>query len=220
MKLDLHIHSRYSRDASASPLDIVRRCKSVGMDGMAITDHNEIKGSLEAYAVAEAAGVVIVRGVEVSAIEGHILALGVGELVPRGLPAKETVERIHAAGGIAVAAHPGRFPSGVGLKRANTMDFDAIEVLNGGSSRRSNSHAKAIAVGRGLPMTGGSDAHGIEDVGKAWTEVDGVFTEEEVIRAISAGRCAVGGRSRTSAEGVRYSWEVFVEWLRGDLRRI
>ncbi len=220
MKLDLHIHSGYSRDASASAAEIVKRCKSLGLGGIAITDHNEIKGSLEAHALAASEGIVVVRGVEVSATEGHVLALGVGELIPRGLPVRETVDKIRAAGGVAVAAHPGRFPSGVGIKRAMTMDFDAIEVLNGGSSRRSNRRANAVAEHRRLAVTAGSDAHGIEQMGKAWTVVEDAVSEEDVVAAIERGKCSVGGRSRTASEGARYSFETLVEWMRGDLRRL
>jgi predicted metal-dependent phosphoesterase TrpH len=220
MKLDLHIHSGYSRDASATAAEIVRRCKSVGLGGLAITDHNEIKGSLEAYAIAKAEGIIVVRGIEVSADEGHILALGVREPIPRNLPLQETVDRIRAAGGLAVAAHPGRFPSGIGMKRAMAMDFDAIEVLNGGSSKRSNSRAMAVAMSRRLPATGGSDAHEVGQAGKAWTVVEGASSEDDVIDAISKGKCTVGGRSRTAGEGARYSLETFAEWLRGDLRRL
>jgi predicted metal-dependent phosphoesterase TrpH len=220
MKLDLHIHSAYSRDASASAVDIVRKCKSFGLDGLAITDHNEIKGSLEAFAIAASEGVVVVRGVEISAIEGHVIALGVKELIPRGLSVHDTVDTIRAAGGIAIAAHPGRFPSGIGMKRAMGMDFDAIEILNGGSSKRSNSRARAVAERRKLPVTAGSDAHSIEQVGKAWTVFESSSNEDDVIQAIAHGRCSVGGRSRTAGEGARYSIETLVEWLRGDLRKL
>ncbi len=220
MKFDLHIHSAYSRDASASAVEIVRRCKSIGLDGLAITDHNEIKGALEASKLAASEGIIVIRGVEVSAQEGHVLALGVGEIIPKGLPVSATVERVRAAGGIAVAAHPGRFPSGVGMKRAMALDFDAIETLNGGSSGRSNARARKLAEHRGLPVTGGSDAHGIEQAGKAWTVLDGANSEDDVIQAISAGRCSAGGRSRTAGEGARYSFETFIEWIRGDLRRL
>ena len=220
MKFDLHIHSAYSRDASASAIEIVRKCKSLGLDGLAITDHNEIKGALEAAKVATAEGIIVVRGVEVSAEEGHVLALGVGELIPKGLSVADTVQRIRAAGGIAVAAHPSRFPSGIGAKRTMALDLDAIEVLNGGSSRRSNARAREMAEHRGLPGVGGSDAHGIEQAGKAWTEIDAASSEEGVIQAIRAGKCTVGGRSRTVSEGVLYSLETFVEWIRGDLRRL
>ena len=220
MKLDLHVHTGYSRDATPSAIEIVKRCKSIGLDGVAITDHNEIKGSLEAYSVAASEGVVVVRGVEVSAKEGHVLALGIGELVPRGLPLRDTVDKIRAAGGVAVAAHPGRFPSGMGIERARVVDVDAIEVLNGGTSSHTNTLARAVAEHKGVAMTGGSDAHGIGELGKAWTIVEDASSEEDVIRAIEQSKCSVGGRSRTVSEGYRYSIETLVEWLKGDLKRL
>ena len=220
MKIDLHIHSDYSRDASGSPKDILRQCRSIGLDGVAITDHNAIKGSLEAFSIAKEEGVIVVRGVEVSALEGHVLALGVGDLVPRDLPVEETINRIHASGGICVAAHPKRFPSGIGLDLTRDAKFDAIEIVNGGSSSSSNKRAKRVADRKRTAVTAGSDAHALDQVGRAYTIIDGVDSEDDVLEAIRKGMTSVGGRSRTGTEGLRYSWETFVEWLRGDFRRL
>jgi len=220
MKFDMHIHSTYSRDASASPRDILDHAKRIGLDGIAITDHNAIDGSLEARALSKEFGLTVVRGVEISAQEGHVLAYGMGELVPKGLPMAETTERIRAAGGIAVAAHPKRFPSGVGLELARAGKFDAIEVLNGGSSRRGNRLAKRVADDLKCPVTAGSDAHELDQVGKAYTVVDGASSEDGVIASISKGLSSPGGRSRSRGEGVVYSLETLVEWLRGDFRRL
>jgi hypothetical protein len=220
MRFDLHIHSSYSRDASATPAEIVAFARKIGLDGLAITDHNAIKGSLEARAVAQEAGIVLVRGVEVSAREGHVLAYGVSELVPKGLPMTDTIERIRSSGGIAVAAHPKRFPSGMGLAIARTGKFDAIEVLNGGNSGRSNASAMSLAESIRSSVTAGSDAHELVQVGKAFTIVDGVSCEDDVIASISKGLTSAGGRSRTRREGFVYSMETLVEWLRGDLKRL
>lgn len=220
MKLDLHIHSSYSRDASAPPKEILGRCAELGLGGLAITDHNSIEGSLQARAIAREHGLVLVRAVEVSAAEGHVLAYGVGELVPRGLSVADTIDRVHAQGGVAVAAHPKRFPSGVGLELAGTAPFDAIEVLNGGSSRRSNARARKIAEQKHSPVTAGSDAHALDQVGKAYSVIEGCGSEDEVLEAIRKGGVSIGGRSRSTGEGIVYSFETLVEWLRGDLRRL
>jgi len=220
MNLDLHIHSTYSRDGTASPEDIIRRCTHAGLSGCAITDHNAIGGSLKAHSFARNQSLVIVRGVEVSAQEGHVLAYGVNELIPRGLAVEETVIRIRDAGGIAVAPHPHRFPSGIGIGLAREHDFDAIEILNGGSSARSNALARSIAESRRSPVTGGSDAHTIDQVGKAFTVLDSASSEEEVIEAVRKGMARVGGRSRSRREGLAYSVETFIEWVKGDLRRL
>lgn len=220
MRLDLHVHSARSRDGTASPRDIVRRCRQLGLAGLAITDHNDIEGSLAAHALGRADGLLVVTGVEVSSSEGHVLAYGVRELIPRGLTAAETVERIGAAGGVAVAAHPRRFPSGVGLRLAERVAFDAVEVLNGGSSSMANRAALRMVEGLGKAKTGGSDAHRLEEVGRAYTEAEGVFTEEQIIESIRKGATTVGGRSRTLKEGAVYSIETTVEWLRGGMNRL
>lgn len=220
MKLDLHIHSAYSRDGSSTPEQIVHRCKELGLGGFAVTDHNSIKGSLEAVELARAEGLVAVRGVEVSTIEGHVLAYGVPELIPRDLSIQATIDRIHDAGGLAVAAHPLRFPSGIGLESAANSSFDAIEILNGGNSRRSNSRARKLAEQSGKPVTAGSDAHRIGEVGKAYVEIDAVSCEEDVLEAVRRGRARPGGRSRTRVEGAAYSLETLIEWLRGSFKRL
>lgn len=220
MRLDLHIHSSYSRDASATPEDIVRRCSELGLGGFAVTDHNSVEGSLKAFELAKVQGLISVRAVEVSAEEGHVLAYGVREAVPRGMSVAETVDRIHSLGGVAVAAHPKRFPSGVGLEVARTAPFDGIEVLNGGSSRRSNALARRIAEMKRSPVTAGSDAHALEQIGKAYSVVEDCACEDDILEAIRKGEAAVGGRSRSAAEGLTYSVETLIEWLRGDLRRL
>jgi predicted metal-dependent phosphoesterase TrpH len=220
MKLDMHVHSNHSRDASPSPKEILEFCKKEGLDGCAITDHNAIDGSLEAYKLGPEMGLLVIRGIEVSAKEGHVLAYGVGELVPRGLSMADTIQRIHSAGGIAVAAHPKRFPSGMGLELARDGKFDAVEIINGGSSRRGNKLARRIAEMKRMPVTAGSDAHELTQIGKAYTVVEGVSTESELIAAISKGSSKEGGRSRYFSEGVVYSIETLVEWLRGDLKRL
>jgi hypothetical protein len=220
MRFDLHVHSTYSRDGTAHPGDIVRRCRQLGLSGVAITDHNEIEGSLAVQVMGRAVGLLVVTGVEVSTSEGHVLAYGVRELIPRGLTAAETVERVRAAGGVAVAAHPRRFPSGVGLGLAERVAFDAVEVLNGGSSRWANRAALRLAQRMGKSQTGGSDAHRLEEVGRSYTEAEGVFTEDQVLDAIRKGSARAGGRSRTLREGAVYSVETTVEWLRGGMSRV
>jgi predicted metal-dependent phosphoesterase TrpH len=220
MKLDLHIHSVYSRDGASTPEQIVHRCKALGLDGLAVTDHNAIVGSFETVELARQEGLIAVRGVEVSTKEGHILAYGVTELVPRDLPIQQTIDRIHAAGGVAVAAHPLRFPSGIGMEAASNSSFDAIEVLNGGNSRRSNRLALRLAEKLARPVTAGSDAHKIDEVGKAYVVIDGASSEADVLEAIRRGRVRVGGRSRTLEEGVIYSVETLIEWFRRSFRRL
>jgi predicted metal-dependent phosphoesterase TrpH len=220
MRLDLHIHSSFSRDATASPRDVLRYCRKIGLAGCSITDHNQIKESLEAFSCASEEGLQVLRAVEVSAAEGHVLAYGVGELVPRGLSVAETIERIHDAGGLAVAAHPVRFPSGIGLELAGEAKFDAIEVLNGGSSNRGNKRARKLAERKRSSVTAGSDAHKLQEIGKAFVEIEEVSTEDGLLDAIRKGLIRTGGRSRSATEGFVYSTETLFEWMSGSFRRL
>ena len=220
MKLDIHIHSKFSRDGAAPIEEILERCRSSGLDGCAVTDHNSIEGSLKAFELASSFGLLVVRGTEISTAEGHVLAYGLSSTVPRGLSIDRTVECIHEAGGMAVAAHPRRFPSGMGIRRASQNHFDAIEVLNGGSSRGSNKAASRMAGRRGLPAVGGSDAHKLEEIGRAFTVLPDVRSEEEAIKAILANKSTVGGRSRNVKETVVYAIETNQEWVRGGFRRM
>jgi predicted metal-dependent phosphoesterase TrpH len=220
MKLDLHIHSTFSRDGTASPKEIVRRCKQLGLDGFAISDHNAIQGSFEALSIGREQGMIAVRAVEVSTEEGHVLAYGIRELIPKGLSVQETIERIHESGGLAVAAHPIRFPSGIGIDAAEQHKFDAIEVLNGGNSRRSNRKALRLAERLERPVTAGSDAHKIDEVGKCFVEIDVVSEEDDVLDAISKSHTRAGGRSRSFVEGTVYSIETLYEWASGSFKRL
>jgi predicted metal-dependent phosphoesterase TrpH len=220
MKIDLHVHSNHSYDGTASPKEIVMRCRKVGLDGLAITDHNVMSGTDESLRLGGEEGLVVVRGTELSTAEGHVLAYGLSSPVRSGLGIEETIESIHSAGGIAVAAHPKRFPSGMGLARALGAPFDAIEVLNGGSSPRANSAALRAAEGKGISKTGGSDAHRLVDVGKSWTVVEDVSSEDDVIQAIVKGSTSTGGRGRDVKETVTYCVETACGWVRRGFRRL
>lgn len=220
MRFDLHTHSTYSRDGTAPPSAIVGRCRGLGLSGIAITDHNEVKGYFEARAAGRSEGLLVVSGTEVSTSEGHVLAYGVQEALPRGLSAAETLDRIRDAGGMAVAAHPVRFPSGMGLKLARDLPWDGIEVLNGGSSSRANAAATRLAGELGLSRTAGSDAHRLGELGRSYTVLENVFTEDQVLDALRRGLGRPGGRSRTLLEGAAYSVETMSEWLRGGMRRL
>jgi len=135
------------------------------------TDHNEIRGALEALKFSSS-DFRVIPGVEVSSVAGHILALGVEEVVARGLPADETVDQIHALGGVAVAAHPfDRLRQGVG-GLVYTVGFDAVEVYNGHTILSYGSPEEIIKRLK-VPAVGGSDAHLLCEIGSVVMELDG-----------------------------------------------
>jgi predicted metal-dependent phosphoesterase TrpH len=195
MILDPHIHSTYSSDSTASPRNIIKRAKKIGLDAIAVADHNTIKGSLVTIEEAkDFEDFVVVPAVEVSSSKGHIVALGIKEDVEKGLSPEDTVEKIRSLGGIAVAAHPFvSYRDGL-CDNVKELDIDAIETLN---SRYifgySNWKAKNLAERRNLPEIGSSDAHFIGAIGSCVTEFEADFSYESIIEAILSGKTSVYG---------------------------
>ncbi len=124
---DLHVHSNYSKDSLITPQDLVYYAKKRGLNAVAVTDHNQIEGSLK---IAKETDFLVIPGMEVSSADGHIVALNLKELIPRGLSAGETVDRIHRAGGIAIAVHPYAWFKGSLTSHVMDAKFDAVETLN------------------------------------------------------------------------------------------
>ena len=76
LKLDLHIHSQYSEDGIGSPEEIIKNLKRRGLQGMTITDHNTLEGSLKAIKIAPK-DFIVIPGVEISTLDGHLIALNI-----------------------------------------------------------------------------------------------------------------------------------------------
>jgi len=218
LSVDPHTHSAASYDGRDDVELLLTQAAIVGLDAIAVTDHDEIEASLEAVDRAGEHGLVAIPGMEVSSADGHVLALGVEELLPPERPFAETVEAIHDAGGIAVVPHPFQEArSGVlaNISRNELGIADAIEVYNSRLlTGRSNRQARRFAERRGLPMTGGSDAHICEMVGQAFTRVDAAeLTADAILEAISEGR--------TTVEGKRTPWRIsFRQAASGVKRRV
>jgi predicted metal-dependent phosphoesterase TrpH len=195
MILDPHIHSTYSTDSTASPRDIVKKARAIGLDAISVADHNTIKGSMATIEEAkDFKDFVVVPGMEISSSKGHIVALGINEDVEPGLSPEDTVENIRALGGIAVAAHPFvSYREGL-CDHVKDLDIDAIETLN---SRYvfgySNWRARNLALKRNIPEIGSSDAHFLEAIGSCVTELEANFSYESIIESILSGKTNVFG---------------------------
>ncbi|MFH0816894.1 MAG: PHP domain-containing protein [Methanobacteriota archaeon] len=205
MRLDLHVHSLHSSDGSATPSEIIRQARKYGLNGVAITDHNSLDGANQARSeAAEMKDFVVVRGMEVSAKEGHVLVYGTDETMSKGLAAAEVVERARELGGIAVAAHPFRFWTGVGEKVVRNVAFTAVEGLNSRSHKAANARAREIALELQKPAIGGSDAHDLGMVGVGVTVFESAAeSEAQAIELISKGQCHPEGMSASPAMGIR-----------------
>jgi len=216
LTVELHTHSELSYDGR-DPIELLlRQAEAVGLDALAVTDHDEIAASLEAARLAPEYGLVGIPGVEITSEAGHVLGLGITEAIPAGLPFRETLDRIRDQGGVALVPHPFQESRSGVLANISTDELneaDAIEVYNsrlltGWSNRQAHQYARR----RGIPMTAGSDAHISEMVGQAVTHVD---TDDRSLDAILD---AIRD-GRTTVEGKRTPWHISFRQAAGGAKR-
>jgi predicted metal-dependent phosphoesterase TrpH len=183
LKIDFHVHTQYSRDSSITLKQVVSFAKKRGLDGVAITDHNTVKGALKL----KTREIIVVPGIEVSTLEGHLLGLNVTIPIPAKLGIEESIQRIHDAGGIAVAPHPSAFYRSPPSRRVSS--YDAVEVMNASSVPFSvlTYFSRRFAEGLGLPQTGGSDSHYAPEIGSAYTVVEADSDVDEIVDAVKRG---------------------------------
>jgi hypothetical protein len=190
---DLHVHSNCSKDSLITPKDLVYYAKKRGLNAVAVTDHDQIEGSLK---IARESDFLVIPGMEVSSADGHIVALNLQELVARGLSAQETVERIHRAGGIAIAVHPYAWLKGSLASHVEDAKFDAVETLNASAFPFNRCKRKAEETARKLhlPCVGGTDAHYGPTIGCGYTVIDCEATVDAIVKAIVNGNCQPFGQ--------------------------
>lgn len=178
-RIDPHVHSFFSGDGVSSPESLIAAAKRARLNGFALTDHNTCdgcrylrdKGLLREDGEA-VNGFLVIPGVEVSTLEGHLLCLGVW--LPNGLkgtPAAEVIAMVQEQKGLAIPAHPyDRLRAGIREGHLDELAMDALEVFNAATSvQRHNERARTYAEARGLPMTSGSDAHHHSAIGRSHT---------------------------------------------------
>ena len=206
MKIDLHIHTRHSEDSVNRAEDIILTAKKRGLDGIAITDHNTVKGWKEAREVSKKYKFPVVFGEEIRVrvgreYVGEILGLFLTEEVRTRHP-MEVIDEIKSQGGIAVVAHP--FDKRRGFRDLENIAgiVHGLEVINARVSRvKYNLEALRAAARYNLARTGGSDAHTIFEVGRAYTVAD-TDTLEGFRKAILKRKTwAVGRRSSFLVHG-------------------
>jgi predicted metal-dependent phosphoesterase TrpH len=192
---DLHVHSDYSKDGESSVEEILRKAEEEGLDAIAITDHDSVDGAKRALEIGST--VLVIPGIEVSTKQGHLLVLGITEVIPAGLDVAATVNIARRMGAITILPHPYHvWRHGVARRKKSGMHIvDAVEAFNSryivGSA---NQKAARIAKRLGKPCVGGSDAHNAKFVGFGMTYVDAEKTVPAILEAIRAGRVSCGGR--------------------------
>jgi len=196
MLIDLHCHTKYSRDCYLEPLDLIKRARQLRLDGVCITEHYSYALSRAVTDEGKSDGLVILRGLEISTNMGHLLAYGVKDdswntwTRDNYLDIGEVIRNVHLRGGICVPAHPFRGWDSLGDAIFTLDGLDALETHNGSNDLDENEKAIHAASTLNLPSIGGSDCHRIEQVGRACTEFPNpIQTIDDMIGEIRKGNC-------------------------------
>jgi len=129
-------------------------------------------------------------GVEMSTLQGDILAFGLDSLPPSKPTAQEFIDFVAGQNGFSCAAHPFRVWGGVGDGLDRLYALDGVEVFNGSNNDNENRRAVQACRRLGLVALGGSDAHCGLDIGKYATWFpEPVTSMRELIQAMKSGRC-------------------------------
>ena len=214
---DLHLHTIYSYDGTASLAAVLSRAKQVGLDVIAITDHDEIAGALKAMELASAYGVELIPGIEITTADGDLLAFFITEKVDAGLSLVETVLRVRELGGVCIAPHP--MAGGMGMKSLSgrailnalrnlqvAETLIGIEVYNATAlDRISNHYARILASRLDIAHVGNSDAHVVDAIGLGASEFEG-NTAADLLIALKNKTTKVRKQSEWSMFKIMGSW--------------
>lgn len=198
MRVDLHLHSRYSHDSSTSLEGLIERARECGLDRIALTDHNTADGALELAKMAP--GLTIV-GEEAKTREGEIIGLFITRRVPPWLRPEEAMDLIHEMGGLTYVPHPldrnrSHYRSERIVELADRIDI--IETYNPWCETGANRAAADLAAELGKVTATGSDSHGVLEMGRSWMEMDAYDGPADFLEKLRVARHVVTAQSGTT----------------------
>ena len=173
IKADFHMHTHFSPDSETDPDKLVKRCLKVGLELIAVTDHNTIEGALK---VKDSAPFPVIIGEEIKTSAGEITGLFLKETIPAGLSPIDTAHRIKDQGGLVSLPHPfDRFRSEVIDGKA--IDeliplLDIVEIFNSRNNLSADDRkAEKFAKEHNLLTSGVSDAHTLMELGRTYVQM-------------------------------------------------
>ena len=204
MLIDLHAHTwPRSHDSVLNPEDLVERAKRAGLDAIVFTEHDTLWDEKDVREISERHSFPVFAGVEISTDDGHMLVFGIDKYVFGMHRSDQLAKYVEAAGGAMVGAHPYRRQMPWYVRNEEEYDqalqraarnpayqfCDGLEEINGRGSERENQFSKRLCDMMGMPGTGGTDSHAIQDIGKCATHFEHeVASMRELIDEIKAGR--------------------------------
>jgi len=210
LKIDMHVHTWYS-DSNGSVEEVLKVARQRNLDGIAITDHDTLRGAYEA--LEKKGDLIVIPGEEVKTKRGEILALGIMKTIPRYLAITEAINMVHVQGGFVALPHP-TLPFFNKLKEEDMkqLPIDGLEVFSAITPFSGHYLEKNINLARRLGVTeiAGSDSHFFETVGDAYTIVYSKSRDlKDVLTALKMGHTSIEGSPSKLALKLRMFKTVF-----------
>lgn len=187
--VDLHMHTDHSHDC-AVPVDVLlETAKARGLGAIAVTDHNEISGALDAAAKAE--GIKIIVGEEVKTKDqGEVIGLFINEKIERGMSLEETIAEIKRQRGLVYVPHPfdrmHSVPDYENLLRVIDQ-IDLLEVFNPRVAFSAfNEEAARFAAKYRIVAGAGSDSHVPQGLGSVRIQMHDFDGPQEFLESLRA----------------------------------
>ncbi|MBN1584486.1 MAG: PHP domain-containing protein [Anaerolineae bacterium] len=192
MKIDMHVHTdRYSNCGKMSPEAMAQAAIERGLDGVVMTEHNTQWSLAESQALQmQFPALKILRGIEVSAAEGHALVYGVSDsdtlaFYPE-MPIAQLARFAHAAGGIVMLAHPARYEETI-PSAVYHAGIDGVELFSMNIRLYMESAIQGLERILAKPGIAGTDAHAVESLGFYATDFHyAIYSEQDLVRAVQA----------------------------------
>jgi predicted metal-dependent phosphoesterase TrpH len=190
IEVDLHMHTDHSPDC-ATPVEVLlETARDRGLGAIAITDHNEVSGALEARRIAEGMDdlkVIVAEEVK-TAEQGEVIGLFLEEKIPRGMTMAETIAAIRAQGGLVYVPHPfDRFHSVPDYEHLIDIveEIDVLEVFNPRVALTAfNEEAERFARKYRIVPGAGSDSHVAQGLGSVRVRIRDFDGPEEFLEAM------------------------------------
>jgi predicted metal-dependent phosphoesterase TrpH len=216
IKADLHIHTCYSRDCLTPLEQIVERCLDLGINCIAVADHNTIAGALK---LREFAPFKVIVAEEILTPVGEIMGLFLSEAVPRGLSPQETISRIRSQGSLVAIPHPfGRSLPWNSNALTSTEVLSQVDIIETFNSRTpfSSSIARAgkLAKEQGKAASAGSDAHTLCEIGRAYVEMPEFNGPDDFLNSLAQGK--IFGQKSSYLAHFASTWARIRKHILGD----
>ena len=205
MIIDLHIHTKPASGCSdLDPVELIEEAKRIGLDGVCLTEHDKIWAPDAIHKLREEHNFLVLRGVEVTSMDGDILVFGLEKEIDGIVSVRELRRLVDGVEGVMIASHPfrGAFIEGkefsipgltLSVEEACKKSFlefmDTIESHNGQNSDLENEFTVKVCQKLNLKGTGGSDAHSHIEIGRSVTIFENrIEDEQDLIKELKAGR--------------------------------